>query len=337
MNVHTAPKLDIEKFRKVWRLATDGATKGERVAAKSRAEAMAARAGMTLQQAVSSLDAKPSARPVNIFEGFDDWMEQKEPGWKAKQSQERAARNSRDDQRRGEVLAQYGSEEALFRRTELEVALDAAIAPIATWDFWTDHEGADHRFAETLDGKKPKIGFWHLDDITPSIHEAVTTGYPFPSDLEAALQEVKSWDRLRWDRGLFCGGEWNHYAEVECRIALLEAELNAGRPAASWDDVKARFNWKRYEFERQWLDPTERDDPFLDRLEADFATLRALYDRQAAPVQNRHRTNADKRADVLSMLASHPELSDREIARRVGVSPQTVNNHRRRKNAARPH
>lgn len=36
------------------------------------------------------------------------------------------------------------------------------------------------------------------------------------------------------------------------------------------------------------------------------------------------RTTAHKRADVLSMLDTHPELSDREIARRVGVSPQTV-------------
>ncbi|WP_394077672.1 KilA-N domain-containing protein [Xanthobacter albus] len=37
------------------------------------------------------------------------------------------------------------------------------------------------------------------------------------------------------------------------------------------------------------------------------------------------RTNADKRAEVLSMLDAHPEFSDREIARRAGISPQTVN------------
>ncbi|WP_394031242.1 MarR family transcriptional regulator [Xanthobacter autotrophicus] len=39
-----------------------------------------------------------------------------------------------------------------------------------------------------------------------------------------------------------------------------------------------------------------------------------------------HRTNADKRADVLAWLREYPELSDREIARRAGVSPQTVGN-----------
>ncbi|WP_149576383.1 winged helix-turn-helix domain-containing protein [Xanthobacter oligotrophicus] len=46
------------------------------------------------------------------------------------------------------------------------------------------------------------------------------------------------------------------------------------------------------------------------------------------------RTNSDKRADVLAILAAHPELSDREIARRAGVSPQTVNTHRRQASAA---
>lgn len=48
----------------------------------------------------------------------------------------------------------------------------------------------------------------------------------------------------------------------------------------------------------------------------------------------RSRANAEKRADVLAILAAHPELSDREIARRAGVSPQTVNTHRRATAAA---
>lgn len=324
MNVHMASKLDTEKFRKVYALVAGGVTEGERAAAKARAEVMAAKAGMTLKQAVSSLDANPSAKPVNFFEGFHDWMEQKEPGWKAKRSQEKAVRNSREDQRRAEVLAQYGSEAALFSRTEWEGALDAAITPLATWDCWTDDDGVEHRFAATLDGRKPM--FWDIKEITPAIRSAVTTAYPWPSNLDAALQEVKAWDRLRWDRALFSSGEWSHYAEVECRTSLLEYELNAGRSAVSWRDVQARLAWKRYEFERQWLDPTERDDPFLDRLEADIAALA----QKVQPAQSDRRSNADKRTDVLSMLDSNPDLSDREIARRVSVSAQTVNNWRKR-------
>lgn len=46
MNVH-ASNLDIERFRKVYALVTGGATEGERAAAK---------AGMSLHDAVSKLD-----------------------------------------------------------------------------------------------------------------------------------------------------------------------------------------------------------------------------------------------------------------------------------------
>jgi len=287
---------------------------------------IAARAGLTLEQAVSEMDRATSPKPVNFFEGFDDWMETKEPGWKAKRAQEKAARNSREDQRRAEVLAMYGSEAALFARTEQEALLEAAIAPLATWNHWTDNDGVEHRFAATLDGRRPKFVFWHLDDFTPVTRDAVMNAYSWPSNLDDALREVKAWDRLRWDRGLFNGGEWQHYAEVECRISLLEYALTAGQPAASWQDVVARLHWKRYEFERQWIDPTERDDPFLDRIEADIASLKDL----PRSVHSGRRTNADKRADVLSILDASPDLSDREIARRAGVSPQTVNTWRKK-------
>lgn len=332
MIAQAASKLDIGKFRKVHSLMAGGSTDGERSAARARAETMAAKAGMTLAEAVSSLDRQPAAQPSSFFEGFDDWMEVKEPGWKDERAREKAARNARDDLRRAEVMEQYGSEKALFARTEREVALDAAIAHIATWDHWTDDDGTRHRFAATLNGNLPKYGYWSLSDITPAIREAVTTAYPWPSRLDDALQEVKAWDRLRLDRGLVSGGEWNHYAEVECRFVLLEHALQTGQPAASWDDIQARFDWKRYEFERQWLDPTECEDPFMDRLEADFVILRQKGSPQCGYPSPR--TTAEKRAAVLSTLDAHPELSDREIARRLGVSPQTVNTWRRKRGAA---
>uniref|UniRef100_UPI003D232D32 winged helix-turn-helix domain-containing protein n=1 Tax=Roseixanthobacter psychrophilus TaxID=3119917 RepID=UPI003D232D32 len=102
----------------------------------------------------------------------------------------------------------------------------------------------------------------------------------------------------------------------------------------------------------QWSNLSDRDRQFLDRLEADFAFLRAAAqitqsgrasdetnapeEGISAPIQFGRRTNADKRADVLHMLDERPELSDRDIARRVGVSPQTVNTWRRKKRAVRP-
>lgn len=56
----------------------------------------------------------------------------------------------------------------------------------------------------------------------------------------------------------------------------------------------------------------------------------------SSPVHFERRTNAQKRTDVLSMLDASPHLSDREIARRVGVSPQTVNTWRRKIRVAKP-
>ncbi|MFS8037709.1 winged helix-turn-helix domain-containing protein [Xanthobacter sp. AM11] len=332
--------LDLDKLRKVRGLMTGGATEGERSAARSRAESIAKAAGMSLKVALSKLDTPPPPTARNMFEGFDDWMEAKQPGYKAGEAAKRAEREARNARRRAEVLAAYGSEAALFACTEREVLLDAAIAPIATWDQWIDEAGTVHRFAKMLDGQGGD--FWNVKDITPAIRKAVMGAYPWPETLADALTEVRDWERLRRDRGLFCRqGEWNHYCEVGCRVVMLEHTLESSQPAATWDDVQARFDWKRYEWERQWIEPTQRDDPFLDRLEADFAFLRTNVQPagteasvtngssgSATPQPTTRRTNAAKRADVLSMLDSHPELSDREIARRVGVSPQTVSTHR---------
>lgn len=321
--------LDLDRLAKVRALMSGGATEGERAAARKRAEAMACRAGLSLEAAMSKLDGQPRPEPVNFFAGFDDWMEEKEPGYKARKAAAKAKRDAREDRRRAEILAAYGTEAALFARNEREVRLDAAIAHIATWDHWTDEGGTVHRYAKSLDGIKGD--FWRVDQITPAIRDAVMSAYPWPDTLAGMLGEMEEWDRLRWDRGLFCGGEWNHYREVECRIVLLEDALEKGQPAASWEDFQARFDWKRYAEERTWIDPTPRNDPFLDRLEADFQALRAgvatvNFDTTQPPTR---RTNADKRAVVLAMLAAHPELADREIARRCGVSHQTVCNHRK--------
>lgn len=337
MSAHPASNLDTEKFRKVHRLMTGGATDGERSAARARAEAMASKAGMTLKDAVSSLDAaaKPEPRVFDFGKSFEDSMEAKYPGWKDEEIRKQAVRGVREAVRRAEVLAAYGSETQLFAKTKLEALLGEAIRSLVNkWHHWTDEDGFECKRAEVIDGHSSEFSGWYLSDVTPAIREAVTGAYPWPSNLDGALSEVKAWDRLRWDRGLF-RGEWDHYPEVDCRIALLEKALMSGQPAASWADLQARFEWKRYEFERQWIDPTKREDPFMDRIEADFAILRAkaaaasLAPEPATPAGPR--TTAEKRAAVMSMLDTHPELSDREIARRIGVSPQTVNTWRKRR------
>lgn len=326
MSVNTASTLDINKFRKVHALMIGGATEGERTAAKTSAEKMALRAGISLEQAITESQGAKVEASKGFFEGFDDWMEKKHPGHKAQKARENTARDIRDNARRMEVLSVYGTEAALFARNERERLLEAAINTLATWKYWTDDDGIQHRHASALDGKESH--FWGVGNITPAIRDAVTKAYPWPSNLDAALKEVQAWDRLRWDRDLFSGGEWNHYAEVECRISLLEYALEREQPVISWEDLQARFDWKRYEFERQWINPTEREDAFMDRLEEDMKVLRRQYSNP--PVQTGHTTTSARRKAVLSILDSQPDLSDREIARRTDVSPQTVGNLRRR-------
>lgn len=318
MNVHTASKLDTEKFRKVYALVAGGVTAGERAAAKARADVMAAKAGMTLKQAVSSLDAPA---PEVASGRFADFFKA-DPFFKA-QADERARK---DAIKREQVLKRYGSVRAVFEPTPWELALREAIAPISSFMPYACVSGVQRNYTAILDGEMTG------DFIKGTVRAkaAIWAAIPMPSNLGDALDEIKFWNQLRWDRGLFCGyGEYSPEAEVEIRTRMVEDFLNT-EPVKGWHDMENRFAWISYEWQSQWLDPTERDDPVMDRLEADFVTLRDIYDHPAAPVQTGRRTNADKRAAVLSMLADNPALSDREISRRAGVSPQTVSNWRKK-------
>ena len=56
---------------------------------------------MTLTQAMSKVDSKP--KPQSFFDGFDDWMENREPGWKAQEAAKRAARAAAKAMRRTDL------------------------------------------------------------------------------------------------------------------------------------------------------------------------------------------------------------------------------------------
>lgn len=330
MNMHDVSKLDIEKFRKVHALISKGATAGERSAAKARAEAMAAKAGMTLSQAVSKLDASAPAKPANFFDGFDDWMEEREPGHKARKAVKKAEKAAADAIRRKEVLAKYGTEQALFARNERERLLAAAVHDMAQWRDWTDDNGTVHTYADKIDSK---TDFWKRRDLTERVYVAVLNAYPVPIALGGVLAEYLDWQALERERGLFSGGEWNHHREVEARIAVLKDELD-NRPAASWDDMDARIGWWEESPSWDFTPSLEEERLRKERIAADLQFLRGCYSHAGVQVgqaeQSQSRSNADIRNAVLSMLDTCPELSDREISRRVGVSPQTVNNWRHR-------
>lgn len=322
MTTQAASKLDTAKFQKVCALMRDGATEGERAAAKHRAETMAAKAGMTLQEAVSNLDAATTSKPASFFDGFDDWMEEKEPGWKAERAERDAERERERYEIRQEALKEFGSEDAVFAENDRERLLRETLEPLA------DRK----RFANS--GKTYISGYagWTCGNPTPPLWEALERAFPLPTDVRGAWQEYQEWkhlDRLRY--AFYPGHEdANH---VRARRAALEKLLD-DTPAINADDFAARLAWLEEIANRDYSRDHEEDAGLAARLRADFAALRRVAenvaDRVKTPVHSGRRTNAAKRAAVLSMLDIHPELSDREIARRVGVSPQTVNTWRKK-------
>lgn len=325
--------LDAEKFAKVRVMMDRGATEGERAAARTRAEAMAKRAGLTLKQAMSKMDKKAKAEAPkpqqqaggdwrDVFRNFDDWMEAKEPGYKARKAKEKAERDSERARQRAEALKVHGSAAAIFALTDMERALYDAATPYAKREWYDDWIEGRFAFTQELGGVKATM--W--PERSPEyVHDVIRKAWPMPDTLPGVLDELRMWDALRDLRELFIDGEYNHHAEVELRIWLLAKALDEC-PARDLNDVKARLQWAQHR------EPYEYK-PMVARLLADLERLTAQADTPSGSTPTLRRTNADKRRDVLSMMDSQPDLSDREIARRCGVSPQTVGNWRHRRAA----
>ena len=359
--------LDASLFAKVRAVHDRTDNPGEKAAAAGRMEALARAAGMTVKQATSKVDTPaPKAAPDPSFADFFDtpfFRQAKEDG------------DRRRTERWREVLAEYGSEDAVFSPSAWEIALEQACEPFVVrkvttgwrigsllgWDFVTSR-----------------------GDPAPQIVDAIATAYPMPTTVQSAWAEFAFWNKLGSDRearGVGCG---DHRDWVYFRVQLVERMLDK-HPAAGLADLRARMD------HMDWRNDLESaPDPAEERIR--LATIRADIERMGAklreqdtagvqtgraawdgetpphpqpsdlrteppvqsgqgqgdgetpppltppdlgetptPVQNGHlrRTNAQKRATVALLLGQG--LADREIARRAGVSPQTVGNIRKAK------
>lgn len=198
----SASTLDIDRFRKIHAHATKNGNAGERDNARRMAEAMAAKAGMTYEAAVSSLDAAPAAKPASFFDGFEDWMEGKEPGYKAKRARENAERQDRYAARRAELLKQFGSLRAVFDPNERERLLLQAGKPFVTKrKSYVDICGTRRHFADEFAGVRGT--FFLLKDVDPAAVAAIKAAFPFPQTVADAFEELRSWDKLEKDRANF--------------------------------------------------------------------------------------------------------------------------------------
>jgi hypothetical protein len=303
--------FDAAKFRKVRSLMDSGATEGERSAARGRAEAIAAKAGWDLHTAIQFDDAQrrragDTAARASTTQTWEEY-------W-AKGQAEREARFR-------EAEREHGPSEKAFAETERERRLRLALKPLAVRSTYSNSSKSYIR----------GFGTWTVGAPAADVLAALDRAYPLPTDIPGAMAEWQEWDdllelRFAYDR------DYDTPIHVRCRVDALAFILDT-MPARSWSDFDIRMRWRRSGIEHdRWHDIND-DIAAHDRLADDLAFLRTL---DAATIQTgqpqpERRTNADKRSAVLSILDAHPELSDREIARRAGVSPQTVNNWRRRK------
>lgn len=288
------PNSDHARFAKVCALHDDTAHSGEKAAAAAKMASIAAAGGMTVAQAVSKLDAM-STKPRNPFEELFN-----SPEMRASRAEYEAKRAKR----RAEWLEEYGSEDAVWELCEREILLKEACRPVITRK-------------PIMNGKMDTLMGWdggRYDQMPFEVREAISGAYPLPSTVCEAWAEYGYWEKRGDDQSAF-DNRVDHFVWVRGRITILEHLLDT-MPGLTADDVRARMDWMESLLNRGF------DRDVLEDL-ACLSSLRASFE----AVQNGRRTNADKRREVLALLDTG--LSDREIARRVGVSPQTVGNIRR--------
>lgn len=330
--------LDLNLLAKIRRLHDSTTNAGEKAAAAARMKVIAERAGITVETALSKLDSPKPSPLRNPFEELFNSPEAKA---------ERAVREQRRATRRAAALAEHGSEEAVFAESAWEHRLRLVCEPLA-------ERHPEHGYIRNLDG-------WSgLGSIVPrSIIAAVSSAYRLPHTVVEALAEYEFWEGVLDDRCAFSrdypGELW-----IDARRHIVE-ELCDTLPATGAQDVQARLEWMRHLVNADIPRSTLETTCLINRLTADVSSMAGIVtalagmverasrqeatsaavqngqedhasQRPAADVHPGHpyRTNAEKRRDVLSLLGQ--ELTDREIARRAGVSPTTVGSIRNAQN-----
>ncbi len=241
-------KLDHNKLAKVLALAGSDQD-GEALSALRAAQGMLKAAGKTfadLSMPAPTSSTKPSVKTssgptfVDIFAGFDDHMEAKEPGWKAKQAAARVDRLKREAAEREAAIAKYGSERAAKMPTARELVLNKATAHLKRKVQRPGFNGRPYA-ADTLDGWS-----WLSGTMPNSVRLAVADAYPMPTTLREAREEYRSW-RVR-DRELErvwcppgeCGGDTYLSLPASARMDVVSALWRKG-PIVTLDDLLVRI------------------------------------------------------------------------------------------------
>lgn len=232
----------LDRFAKARTLHDRTDNPHERRVAAAKMKTLARDAGMTVAQAKRKLDAPPVVtRAQAAASAFNDFFNS--PEMRAQFARQDAERQLR----RAQILAEFGSVEAVYAETEREAALREACAPFTVLDGRPDYEGC-----YTLNG-------WRYPDsdtkIPAPVMDAVKRGWPMPSTVRDAWAEYEACEGLARNRHAMHDYEYWPELWVSVRKAILKTLL-ATLPAASIGDMLARQSWIEAELEFDVVDQT---------------------------------------------------------------------------------
>ncbi|AWJ86338.1 hypothetical protein TSH58p_22755 (plasmid) [Azospirillum sp. TSH58] len=298
--------LDNNKLGKVLALAGSDQD-GEALAALRKARDMLKAAGMTFGDlTVKGVDAPCSVAPTgpvftNPFAGFEDRMEAREPGWKAKQAAARAEQIRKEAAEREAVLAKYGSEQKAKLPNERERLLNKAVSHL-----WRKigKDYANGTFSvDSLDGWTGSYG----DKMPDTVRAAVETAYLMPVTLREAQDEYRFWrERDRELERVWCapgevGGDTYLDLPALAREQIINDMLRKG-PIATLDDLLVRIEMA-----------VELDGFAEDAAPSILEAFKRLVPNIPAPAALNGRFSlADIEADAVGVIKSvavaHPDL-----------------------------
>jgi hypothetical protein len=313
MSAHDERLAKLTKIIALWRSTQH---EGERQSARARAEPIAHQLGMTFEAAVAADEARNHPeRRGNIFAGFDDWSEAREPGYKAAAARQKADKVAAQESRRKAIIQRYGSAEAALAPCGRELKLQKAV------EQWRKPCDQPHeRWTHSVDG-------WRRYGETPPerVQTAIRNAYPLPETFAAARAEYDYWRARDRDMEDVLNGDVGDYAldilpMARMRIieALIETELVVKTPA----DLLERFRLHR---ENAFHDHEAETRIFSDLESIVAASVAHPSTVDTSPSAAAHPSTVDIRGgQIRTALLADPSRSDRSIAREFGCSPTTV-------------
>lgn len=188
------PNLD-PRFGKLIALMESSTHEAERDTARQKAEALLPPEAGGFDRALRILayERARAAAPKNMFAGFDEHYEIDNPGHMAREAAKRAEKQREDDERRAELVAEFGSLEAVLKPCKREKALMAAVKP------WREPCKRPHqRWTSEIAG----LSLYDDNKASAEVLAAIDQAYPMPLTYAEAKAEAAYWDRRNDDMEL---------------------------------------------------------------------------------------------------------------------------------------